>query len=1105
MNTQRSSAIGALAAAIMILAGLPGICAADMLSDPPITVRTGTVASEQLGYAVCTAGDVNGDGYSDLLMSDSSNHGTVWCYNGSASLSFSSPSWTVSGGANNYSLGATMAPAGDVNGDGYADVVLTDYVHNIIYVYLGSANGLQAQPQATITGPASSNFGEGICSAGDVNGDGYDDIIVGAPNLSDGQSFEGGAYLYLGSANGIQSSPAWTFESNLAQSYLGYRVSTAGDVNGDGYADVIVTAPDLSNGQSDEGRVYLFLGGPSGLSANPSWTYEGNQASAEAGKWLACAGDVNGDGYSDIVLNIFNNTSACQVLVFYGGPNGPGNAPDYVWNVHDYGDLFTAGDLNGDGCAEIVAGDFVDNNFRGQITVLGGSQSGGFPVVAHRTGMNPNDNFGVSVRAAGDVNGDGYGDLIVGEPGYDGAQTDEGRVVLYLGGPSLPATTPFGRIGTPNSRLGYSIAQGDWNGDGYTDLAVGNPYDDTGGTDQGRVDVYYGGPTGYAQNPNWSVFGHSPTGHLGWSVGNAGDVDNDGCEDLVIGEPDAGGPSFPGAGAAYLYRGSRSGLSTSPSWTITGGSVISHLGTSVAGAGDVNGDGFADVVIGAPTYSPGGQAYVYLGSANGLGANPAWSASGGNNGDNFGFCVASGGDINGDGYSDVVIGAPLKETGSNLTDEGMAFVFYGSSSGLAMNAGWSGHGGQAGMEFGFAIASGDLNNDGLSEVVIGAPNYNNGGNANAGEIFVFAGQTTGLQTPPVIFIPGHAASDQYGRALAVGDVNNDGFADLAVGAPTSNSAFPTGGLVDLYLGSAGLLNGPVWTIQGPGSGALFGYALGLSGDITGDGVGDILVGIPSYSGTGPQTGAINIFYGGRSGLPQLDNGVAHLPRQFRSDQTTSIALLGGSDQQTSLVMGSYGRSCYGRTHVRAQYQIAPVGVTFSGVPLLGGARDTGAPVSGLGSAVYVEETASGLTQQTAYHWRMRFQSPSPFFPHTPWYSIPGNGGNETDARTASGQSDVASGVTGGSALRFARVGPNPCREGTTLHFVLPVAGEARLTVHDVTGRLVATLVDGAVEAGLQTATWDTRDARGDLVAAGVYFARLEEGAKATVTKVVVRR
>ncbi len=177
-------------------------------------------------------------------------------------------------------------------------------------------------------------------------------------------------------------------------------------------------------------------------------------------------------------------------------------------------------------------------------------------------------------------------------------------------------------------------------------------------------------------------------------------------------------------------------LATSASWSAEGDQVLAHMGFSVAAAGDVNGDGFGDVIVGAERYDNGqvdeGRAFAYYGSASGLGAVPAWTAEGDQSLALFGSAVATAGDVNGDGYSDVLIGARLYDGGQ--IDEGAAFLFLGSASGLdrngtrpsgsPSNADWRAEGDQPGSLAGTSVSTaGDVNGDGYFDVLVGAPGF----------------------------------------------------------------------------------------------------------------------------------------------------------------------------------------------------------------------------------------------------------------------------------------------------------------------------------------------------------------------------------------------
>jgi hypothetical protein len=200
------------------------------------------------------------------------------------------------------------------------------------YVYNGSVTGLSVTPDWTAeSDQALAQYGNWVSVAGDVNGDGYSDVIVGARYYDNGQSDEGRAYVYHGSATGLSVTPDWTAESDQALAYFGWSVSVAGDVNGDGYSDVIVGAPWYDNGQSDEGCAYVYHGSVTGLSTTPEWTAESDLADAAFGYSVSAAGDVNGDGYSDVIVGAvyYSNgqTEEGCAYVYHGGETGVNESP----------------------------------------------------------------------------------------------------------------------------------------------------------------------------------------------------------------------------------------------------------------------------------------------------------------------------------------------------------------------------------------------------------------------------------------------------------------------------------------------------------------------------------------------------------------------------------------------------------------------------------------------------------------------------------------------------------------------------------------------------------------------------------------------------------
>ncbi|TMQ70382.1 MAG: hypothetical protein E6K81_12770, partial [Candidatus Eisenbacteria bacterium] len=741
-----------------------------------------------------------------------------------------SPAWTATGDQANIEFGNSVATAGDVNGDGYSDVIVgAQYYDNgqaaegRAFVYLGSASGLATTPAWTAeSDQASALFGFSVATAGDVNGDGYSDVIIGALFYDNGQINEGRAYVYLGSASGLAATPAWTAESNQSGAFFGNSVASAGDVNGDGYSDVIVGAYAFQNGEVEEGRAFVYLGSASGLATAPAWTAESDQENARFGYSVATAGDVNGDGYSDVIVGAYQ---------FTNGQSFEGRAYIYLGSA--------SGLATG-------AGWTAESN----------------QVAAH---------FGSSVATAGDVNGDGYSDVIVGAEYYDNGQIDEGGAFVYLGSASGPATTAAWTAETDQaSAYGFSVATaGDVNGDGYSDVIIGAYAYSNGQTNEGRAFAYLGSASGLATTAAWTAESDQASASFGWSVATAGDVNGDGYSDVIVGARDYNNGQTS-QGRAYVYLGSASGPSTTYAWNGESNQASALFGYSVATAGDVNGDGYSDVIVGAVLYDNGqadeGRAYVYLGSASGLAAAPAWTAESNQAGAQFGWSVATAGDVNGDGYSDVIVGAPLYSNGEG--EEGRAFVYLGSASGLAVTAAWTAESDQISAYFGNSVATaGDVNGDGYSDVIVGAPYYDNS-QTNAGRAFVYLGSSSGL-APSYAWSDGtNQLSALYGYSVATaGDVNGDGYSDIIVGDPYYDNGQADEGLAFVYLGSAaGLATGYAWSDQTNQVGGLYGWSVATAGDVNGDGYSDIVVGDPYYDDGQTNEGAAFVYLGSASGL-----------------------------------------------------------------------------------------------------------------------------------------------------------------------------------------------------------------------------------------------
>jgi hypothetical protein len=379
-----------------------------------------------------------------------------------------------------------------------------------------------------------------------------------------------------------------------------------------------------------------------------------------------------------------------------------------------------------------------------------------------RHGTAPGQGYGFSVADAGDFDGDGYRDLIVGALYDDTRAAAAGRAEILFGGPDPSARVPLSLFGdaAADDQFGVSVAGGgDLNGDGYADVAVASRFNDRGGNDAGAVFVFFGGPSADA-TADLVLAGTIADDWFGNSVAIVQDVDGDGDDELLVGAPyndDLGAA----AGRAALYRGGP-GLDATPDVVCHGDAQSNaHFGWTVASAGDVNGDGHGDWVVGARLYGSGitrarGRAYVFLGGpgADGI-ADRVYTGE--RKDDWFGQEVAGVGDVNGDGFDEVAVGAVYWD-GPSAASAGRAYLFAGGIEAvptpLATVEGTAANG-----QMGFSLA-GPLDSPWPGAAwAAGAPV------ADAGEVRIVAFDPSGMSRTLLRSV-GDQAGDRWGYDLA---------------------------------------------------------------------------------------------------------------------------------------------------------------------------------------------------------------------------------------------------------------------------------------------------------------------------------------------------
>ena len=471
----------------LLLAGSPRLAAADAWPLPTDASFVGEAADDRAGWSVAAIGDVNGDGLDDFAIG---------------------------------------APTNDEGGNGAGQV----------YVILGRESGWTnyislAGADASYLGQvALDEAGYSIAGLGDADGDGLADLVIGAPYNDEAWYSAGQVYVVCGQAGGWAMDVALgaacaSFLGEAASDEAGQHVSSAGDFDGDGLADLLVAAPLNDEAGTDAGQVYLFLGQNGGWAmdvplAASDISLHGEVAYDEAGNTVAYAGDVNGDGYDDLLIGAPDNDdagvmSAGKIYLVLGPGTGLGKDASLA---------------------------MADGSFLGEGIL---------------------DYAGKALSGGGDVDGDGYDDMLIGVPSADQLQSQDGKSYLIYGQQGgWASNVPLAFAGASfvgsaaGDESGSSVdLMGDVDGDGLADLFIGAGGSDEGYGAGGQSYLFFGDAAGWAMNTDLTAADQSFTGEVSddWSgdpAVNAGDVNGDGYDDLLIG---AYNNDYAGTTAGQVY------------------------------------------------------------------------------------------------------------------------------------------------------------------------------------------------------------------------------------------------------------------------------------------------------------------------------------------------------------------------------------------------------------------------------------------------------------------------------------------------------------------------------------------------------------------------
>ena len=843
------------------------------------------------------AGDVNNDGHADIVFSGNSSQAFV--VDGATSNYL----YTFTRDMANEGAFNSVSGVGDINKDGYDDFALGSAYYGEVKIH----SGVDGSVLHTIDGPSGIQFGAAISGAGDVNADGYPDFIVGAKYFSDAAYLRGSAYVYSGSDGAL----LYTFLGDGANNYFGSSVSGVGDVNQDGFADVIVGAPNYDDAYFglDVGRAKVF----SGKTGSILYTILGTVPNGSLGKEVSAAGDVNGDGRPDFAVTggttkVYSGSTGSQLRSWAGASENEVSAAGDV-NGDGYDDIISGesairvqvrsgktgallfklpggpglagvGDVDGDGVPDLAVAvqsqDPVTNMWSMVLRIYSGRftddrDSDGIQDWVEALTQSDDDFDGVdnsadncvSVSNADQLNtdGDSEGDVCDNDDDNDSVADASDAFPLDVtesadadgdGIGNNADTTPNGDTdndgvdnAADNCVVVSNALQTDTDNDGAGDACDATP---SGDTDGDNVD-----------NATDNCVSVSNADQLNTDGDNEGDVcDNDDDNDSVADASDA----FP-LDATESVDADGDGIGNNADTTPNGDtdndgvdnaadncvsvSNASQTDTDNDGVGDVcdttpngdiDGDGVDNNSDNCPTVSNADQIDIDADGAGDvcdlfpLNGELLLEQNGAAKNENFASSIAMA-DMNDDGVVDVLVGAPMANVsadGKILKKAGVIRIISGADNSALRTL----NGTVANQQFGTAIAVvDDQNSDDVPDVVVGEPLADITTTVlsktrklkDAGRVALYSGSDGALIN---VIAEGSKAGDNFGAAVAVGDLNDDVKADLVVGAPMSDAVAKNAGQVTVF---DGISKTVLYARYGYQPGEHFGAAVAVGADV----------------------------------------------------------------------------------------------------------------------------------------------------------------------------------------------------------------------------------------------------------------------------------